>query len=284
MHHVVDGLSSVDASVSTFRCTAVGPNLSRETQFTAVRLRDQSGAVHGTILLVRPALPAGIIAETLFQRDPDYLQRMFAMSGARRRVGAVLFADLESSSALARRLSTASYFSLVRRIVRATAQCVVDTGGLVGRHVTAARAVRSALAEVARRTDLEPDEVSLRFGLHWAATRFMGAITTSARTEVTGLGDEANEAASTSNASTPTPIPHTPSGHAGSTSSPPTLRRSRVPLTNAPSAACSTLALPEAPCSSSATTSNPCVVRSTRGHRVAPSTSTHTYESTTSQL
>jgi hypothetical protein len=104
-------------------------------QFTAVRLRDHEGVLHGTILLAKPALPAGIIAETLFQRDPDSLHRMFAMSGAGRRAGAVMFADLESSSALARRLSTASYFSLVRRIVGTTDQCVVDAGGLVGRHV-----------------------------------------------------------------------------------------------------------------------------------------------------
>jgi class 3 adenylate cyclase len=219
LHDVVDELSPVDATVSTFRWTAVGLNASRTVQWTAVRLRDHHGALHGTMLLAKPALPAGIVAETLFQRDPDYLHRMFAMSGAGRRAGAVMFADLEGSSALARRLSTASYFSLVRRIVRMTDQCVVDAGGLVGRHVgdgvvaffpvecfasesdaafaciTAAHSVRTAMADVAQRTDLEPDELSLRFGLHWGSTLFMGSITTSARTEVTGLGDEVNEAA-----------------------------------------------------------------------------------------
>ena len=35
----------------------------------------------------------------------------------------------------------------------------------------------------------------IRFGLHWGATLFIGSITTSARAEVTALGDEANEAA-----------------------------------------------------------------------------------------
>jgi class 3 adenylate cyclase len=52
-----------------------------------------------------------------------------------RRPAAILFADLEASSPLARRLSTASYFALGRRLVRAADQCVIDAGGLVGRHV-----------------------------------------------------------------------------------------------------------------------------------------------------
>lgn len=216
---VVDELSAVDATVSTFRFTAVGLNATRDMQWTAVRLRDTNGVLHGTLLQAKPALPAEILAAMAFQRDPDYLQRMFSMSGATRRAGAVMFADLEGSSALARRLSTASYFALVRRIIRATDQSVVDAGGLVGRHVgdgvvaffpvecfasesdaafaciSAARSISAAMADVASRTDLDSDDVQLRFGLHWASTLFMGSITTSARTEVTGLGDEANEAA-----------------------------------------------------------------------------------------
>ena len=52
-----------------------------------------------------------------------------------RRPTAILFADLEGSAQLAKRLPTASFFSLVRRITRAADQCVIDAGGLVGRHV-----------------------------------------------------------------------------------------------------------------------------------------------------
>lgn len=37
--------------------------------------------------------------------------------------------------------------------------------------------------------------MALRFGLHWGATLYVGRITTVGRTEVTALGDEANEAA-----------------------------------------------------------------------------------------
>jgi class 3 adenylate cyclase len=40
-----------------------------------------------------------------------------------------LFADLEGSSSLSRRLSTARYFSLGRRLVRAADRSIVDSGG-----------------------------------------------------------------------------------------------------------------------------------------------------------
>jgi hypothetical protein len=41
---------------------------------------------------------------------------------------------------------------------------------------------------------MQPADVVLRFGLHWGSTVYVGQITTSARSEVTGLG-EVNEAA-----------------------------------------------------------------------------------------
>ena len=138
---------------------------------------------------------------------------------AGRRPAAILFADLEASSPLARRLSTASYFALGRRLVRAADQCVVDAGGLVGRHVgdgvgafflaetagsesaaaqsciAAARALREAVAEVAERSELQPEDVVLRFGLHWGANLYVGNISTAGRSEVNALGDQVNEAA-----------------------------------------------------------------------------------------
>ena len=96
---------------------------------------------------------------------------------------------------------------------------MVDAGGLVGRHVGdgvvafflaemvgsesaaaaacigAARALRTAAVEVAERSELKAEDVVLRFGLHWASTAYVGAITTAGRSEVTALGDEINEAA-----------------------------------------------------------------------------------------
>jgi class 3 adenylate cyclase len=131
----------------------------------------------------------------------------------------VLFADLEGSTRLAKRLPTASYFTLVRRLTRAADRCVVDAGGLVGRHagdgvaaffvaetagsesaaaracINALRALQAATVAVAERHDLPADAVTVRAGLHWGSTLYIGSIVTSGRSEVTALGDEVNEAA-----------------------------------------------------------------------------------------
>jgi class 3 adenylate cyclase len=128
-------------------------------------------------------------------------------------------ADLEASSPLARRLSTARYFAFVRGWIRAADRCVVDAGGIVGRHagdgvvafflaetagaesaaarssIVAARTLRDSLTDIAARAEIPSSELSLRFGLHWGATLYIGRILTAGRSEVTALGDEVNEAA-----------------------------------------------------------------------------------------
>jgi len=52
-----------------------------------------------------------------------------------------------------------------------------------------------ARREIAARAEIPPSELSLRFGLHWGATLYIGRILTAGRSEVTALGDEVNEAA-----------------------------------------------------------------------------------------
>ena len=47
---------------------------------------------------------------------------------------------------------------------------------------------------VASPSELQPEDVILRFGLHWGSTLYVGNITTRGRTEVTALGDEVSEA------------------------------------------------------------------------------------------
>lgn len=185
----------------------------------AIRLRDRTGAVRGTALVFKPAAGMHVLGAMALERDLAHLERMRSVRRAGRRPAALLFADLEGSSALARTLSTANYFALGRRIVRATDKCVVDAGGLVGRHVgdgvvaffpaeifdsesaaaraciEAARQTRETLTSVAERSDLDAGQLVVRFGLHWGSTVFMGDISTAARAEVTALGDEVNEAA-----------------------------------------------------------------------------------------
>jgi class 3 adenylate cyclase len=69
-----------------------------------------------------------------------------------------------------------------------------DSGAARG-CIAAARALRGAVREVAERSELEPEDVVLRFGLHWGSNLYVGNISTAGRSEVTALGDEVNEAA-----------------------------------------------------------------------------------------
>ena len=215
---VVDQLTPNEASASFFVSRGMGLDRPVGIHATAIRIRDAAGLA-GTAIITKPDTPMGTIGALTSMGDTGHVERMQLVAKAARRPAAILFADLEGSSSLARRLSTASYFALGRRLVRVADQCVIDAGGLVGRHVgdgvvafflaetsgsesaaahaaiAAARALDLAMADVAARSGLGPDDVGLRFGLHWGSTLYVGNITTAGRTEVTALGDEVNEAA-----------------------------------------------------------------------------------------
>jgi class 3 adenylate cyclase len=152
-------------------------------------------------------------------RDLAHLARMDRFTRAGRHPMAILFADLERSSGLVRRLSTADYFTLGRRLVRASDQCVVDAGGIVGRHlgdgvvaffpaetsgsesaaaracIATARRLRESLGALAERSGLPREALIVRFGLHWGDEVFIGQISTIARSEVTALGTAVNTTA-----------------------------------------------------------------------------------------
>ena len=184
-----------------------------------MRVHDRAGTFVGTICLIKPWPGMSQLATATSMADLDHLDRMALVERPDRRPSAVLMADLEASSPLARRLSTSHYFAFGRRLVRAADQCIVDHGGIVGRHagdgvvafflaetagsesaaaracIEAARALRAALVDVAERSGIPEGDVSLRLGLHWGATLYVGRITTVGRSEVTALGDEVNEAA-----------------------------------------------------------------------------------------
>jgi class 3 adenylate cyclase len=222
LRDMVDGISAVDAPpaasfVMRGLYTAVGEGV--DIPNTVLRLRDRAGEHAGTALISKPAVGMAVLGTMAAGADTRHFERMQQVAKAARRPAAVLFADLEASSPLARRLSTASYFALGRRMARAADRCVIDAGGLVGRHVgdgvvafflaetagsesaaaraciEAARNLRDAMVEVAARSELQPEDLVMRFGLHWGATLYVGQIATSGRTEVTALGDEVNEGA-----------------------------------------------------------------------------------------
>jgi class 3 adenylate cyclase len=220
LRDIVDELSPIDPSPAlSFAWHGMHVGTPVDALTTTVRVHDAAGRHAGTALISKPGAGMAILATVAVGVDLRHFERMQHVAKAARRPAAILFADLEASSPLARRLPTASYFALGRRLARAADQCIIDAGGLVGRHVgdgvvafflaetagsesaaaracvAAARALRSAITDVAMRSSLAAEDIVLRFGLHWGSTLYVGQIATSGRTEVTALGDEVNETA-----------------------------------------------------------------------------------------
>jgi class 3 adenylate cyclase len=220
LHDMVDQLSPTDSAAGSGMGSGMGfAEIQMDIPVVAIRIRNAAGRLVGTAMISKPAAGMSTLGTLASMADLGHLERMLGVSQPARRPAAVLFADLEASAPLARRLSTASYFALGRRMVRAADQCVIDEGGLVGRHagdgvvafflaesagsesdaarscIAASRALRTAMRDVAVRSELQPEDVVLRFGLHWGSTLYVGSITTAGRGEVTALGDEVNEAA-----------------------------------------------------------------------------------------
>jgi hypothetical protein len=163
------------------------------------RIDDAQGHLVGISMLFKPAAGMSQLAAAAFAADRAHLERMRVVQFPDRHPAAILMADLESSSPLARRLSAARYFAFARRLVRAADDCTIDAGSIVGRHagdgvvgfflaetagsesaaasacITAARTFRGIVADVAARSEIPTSEVSLRFGLHWGATLYMGS-------------------------------------------------------------------------------------------------------------
>ena len=133
-----DVVETLSPSTRSMACTFTVPWImggsSREDALAYVieRVRDESGTVVGTLMQVKPNLGMATIGAMVGQGDPRHFERMNAVAAAGRRPAAILFADLEHSSELARRVSTASYFTFVRRLVRAADQAVIDSGGARG--------------------------------------------------------------------------------------------------------------------------------------------------------
>lgn len=213
------GPTSGPSSASSIVYDGFGlPGRNPKMDLIAIRVRDRSGRLAGTALIHKPHIEMSVLAALTAMGDPEHYKRMQSVAAAGRRPAAILFADLEGSSPLAKSLSTANYFALGRRMTRAADQCVVDASGITGRHsgdgvvafflaenlgsesaaarscVEAARGIKQAVIDVATRSDLSPEHLTMRFGLHWGATLYVGQITTAGRTETTALGDDVNEA------------------------------------------------------------------------------------------
>lgn len=219
LRDLVDDLEPNQGDAFASRSTASSPVGDAEGAYILMRIRDELGKTSGFELIAKPLAGMSKLSGVAFGWDPKVLDRIEKVTRAKRRSVALLFADLDGSTALAARLPSGTYFALARRLIRAADKCIVDAGGIVGRHVgdgvvaffpveifetesaavaaciTAARNIRAAVADVAARSGLATEDVIIRFGLHWGSTLYMGRISSVARTEVTALGDEVNEAA-----------------------------------------------------------------------------------------
>ena len=187
------------------------------------RARSETGEMQGVLLLYGSSLPASVL--TLVTRgNQGMFERMARLVEPGRRRAAILFADIQASGVLSRRLSSAAYFKLIRAATTAIDEVVVRHHGIVGKHagdgVTAfflahdlgsdsaaaraaidagrtmpAAAYRAAQALLDDVGTVDLSSAALNVGLHWGGAMYMGQVVTGGRLEVTVLGDEVNEAA-----------------------------------------------------------------------------------------
>lgn len=192
-------------------------------QYIAFRIHDADGTFLGTGYFYGSTLPARLVA-LVTRGNEEMFERMAALVEPGRRSAAVLFADLQSSGSLSRRLPSAAYFELIRSLTTEMDGAVIRHHGIVGKHagdgvtaffllddfasasecasgaIEAAHEVRVTAChvadEMASRTGLfEAVDCAVNVGLHWGGTLFMGQVVTGGRLEVTALGDEVNEGA-----------------------------------------------------------------------------------------
>ncbi|HZB78722.1 MAG TPA: hypothetical protein VE522_02600 [Actinomycetota bacterium] len=98
-----------------------------------VRLTDSDSSPLGALMIYGSALPATVL--TLVARgDEGMFARMARLIEPGRRRAALLFADLQTSGSLSRRLPSAAYFKLVRAIITSVDDVVVRHSGIVGKH------------------------------------------------------------------------------------------------------------------------------------------------------
>jgi class 3 adenylate cyclase len=198
-----------------------GNEFTGRLHYLGERLVDDDGEIFGYILIYGPSLPASVLG-LLTRGDEATFARMAELADPGRRQAAVLFADLEDSGVLSRRLPSAVYFELIRELVTAIDEAVVSRRGLIGKHTgdgvtaffladehgsrsAAARAAVETAHEIAELAEqiatggragrlLEAGGWRFNTGVHWGSTLYIGQIATGGRLEVAALGDEFNEA------------------------------------------------------------------------------------------
>ena len=104
----------------------------RSVGMLGVGLRHADGSPMGAALIYAPLLPARVLA-LVSEGDEAMFTRMADLSEPAKRPAAIVFADVDSSGPLSRRLPTPVYFELIRGITTLR-RLVARHGGIVGKH------------------------------------------------------------------------------------------------------------------------------------------------------
>ena len=191
--------------------------------FSVTRLHDPDGGLQGMLMHFHSALPGRVLV-LVSRGDQGMFERMARLFEPGAHQAAILFADLQMSGAMSRRLPSAAYFKLIRAITTAIDDVVVRHRGIVGKHagdgvtafflgddhgsrsgaaraaIEAARDISVAAHEAAKAIGEETglfdsSDCLVNVGAHWGGHLYMGQLVTDGRLEVTALGDRVNECA-----------------------------------------------------------------------------------------
>ncbi|MDQ4096010.1 MAG: adenylate/guanylate cyclase domain-containing protein [Actinomycetota bacterium] len=181
-----------------------------------VVLRDERGERVGGLMISFMAVRPNLL--TLLARgDERMYERMARLVEPAPRQAAILFCDLQQSGRLSRRLSSVSYFKLIRELWSKIDAVVAEHAGIVGKHAgdgasayflvedlgSSSRAACAAIEAARRIHELSEDVFSetmgsdclMRIAVHWGGSLYMGQLVPGSRLDVTALGDEVNETA-----------------------------------------------------------------------------------------
>ena len=179
-------------------------------------LRDDRAEFAGAVLLGYMSVRPGLVS-LLARGDEAMYERMARLVEPQSHKGAILFCDLVGSTDLARMLPTAEYFRLIRSLWTEIDGLVARNQGIVGKHAgdgasafflvgdlaspsqAASAAIRTARAIHDRSENILGTALdrscSMRVGIHWGSSLYIGQLVPGGRLDITALGDTVNECA-----------------------------------------------------------------------------------------
>lgn len=213
----IDGVER-DLGASSIWGVEIVLNLDTPTRARCLTVPVVDGSQVGHARLYGPGLRASVLS-VVAQGDTQQFELMSRLAIPGPRQTAILFADLESSTRISRKLSSEANFEFIVSLMQAMDEVVLSHGGLVGKHtgdgisaffiadehpgysgavraaMVAAASIQEAVGRLADQNPLLADlDLKANAGLHCGST-YIGQISTGGRLEVTAIGDEVNDTA-----------------------------------------------------------------------------------------